>query len=344
MINAGLNIRAVDDQLKKIPVHYLFDKVRNPDANLKNQIRQLRVIESMDREKYRTQKCMLPYIVCGIFNPPYRKTENFAYTDYFMLDIDHISSKGISVEALRLQLQQDSRVVMSFLSPSRDGLKLLFRLKERCMDSGLYTIFYRAFASSFSKQYSLEQVVDAKTCDVTRACFFSEDENAYFNPQSDLVDMNSYIDTSNTYDLFDQKKKVEKEMKDLKESLPEEEKPTEPGDETMDRIKGILNPKAVKKIDKMPVFVPKILDDIMADLKRFIEQTGAVVASVKNINYGKQIMVKVGIKFGEVNFFYGKRGFTVVRTTKSGTDRELTECIGQMVETFLATYEYTQHG
>ena len=338
MISAGKNIRSVDDALMKVKVEYFYHSIRNPRPEIEARIKQLRIIESLDHTQYVAQKRLLPYVVCGMFNPPYRRIENFAYTEYFILDIDHVTEKGIEMKELRKKVEADSRVVLSFLSPSEDGLKLMFKLKERCCDSGLYSVFYKTFAISFSQQYQLEQVIDSKTSDVARACFVSMDEAAYYNPSADTVDLNAFIDLSSPFDMFEQKRKNERVEK-KKEEMMEDKLPSDPGEETMARIKAILNPNAVKREKaKQPVYVPDILNDIISDLKNYIEQTGAVVKSVINIQYGKQITVQIGLKMGEVNLFYGKRGFSVIRSTKSSTDSQLNEIVGQLIETFINTY------
>ena len=97
------------------------------------------------------------------------------------------------------------RVVLSFLSPSEDGLKVFFKLKERCYDSGLYSLFYKAFLLEFSKQYVLHQVIDTRTSDVTRACFVSVDPDAYYNPDAVQVDIRAFIDMDNPFGCSNKK-------------------------------------------------------------------------------------------------------------------------------------------
>lgn len=145
MISTGANITNRADSLRKVTVKYLHDSLRNPRPVISSAIRQLRVAREIDGKQYGLLKRRLPYIVCGMFNPPYRRTENFAYTEYFIMDIDHLSDKGLSVSELRRRIEKDERVVLSFLSPGEDGLKVFFKLKERCYDSGLYSVFYKAF-------------------------------------------------------------------------------------------------------------------------------------------------------------------------------------------------------
>ncbi len=89
----------------------------------------------------------------------------------------------------------------------------------------------------------------------------------------------------------------------------------------------------------MPVVVPEVLNEIIGDLKKYIEQTGAIVTEIKNIQYAKKIHLRIGLKEAEINLFYGKKGFTVVQSPKSGTDAKMNELAAEIVESFLATYQ-----
>ena len=110
-----------------------------------------------------------------------RRTENFAYTTYFVVDIDHVSEKGISMENMRRKIEADERVLISFLSPGEDGLKVMFKLKERCYDAGIFSLFYKKFLYDFSRQHHLDQLTG--TSDATRAAS-SVTIDIYYNPQA----------------------------------------------------------------------------------------------------------------------------------------------------------------
>lgn len=336
MIQAGRNIRSNEDALMKIKVEQLYHSLRSPKPEIEAKIRQLRIIRDLDKNQYSLQKRQLPYIVCGIFNPPFRRTDNFAYTEYFMLDIDHISDKEMDISTTRNLLQKDPRVALCFVSPGEDGLKLLFKLKERCYDAGMYSLFYKTFVQKFSIQYSLQQVIDGKTSDVARACFISVDPNVFYNPNAELVDMNAYLDTSDPNALFGLKHKLEKEEKETKmEAEPQNQ---DPDKETVARIKALLNPNGQKKKEERAIIIPEILEEIIGDLKKYIEQTGAVVSEIKNIQYGKKIHMNIGLKQAEINLFYGKRGFTVVPSPKCGTSEEMNLLMADLIHSFLDTY------
>lgn len=53
------------------------------------------------------------------------------------------------------------------------------------------------------------------------------------------------------------------------------------------------------------------------------------------IQYGRKIRIKTGRMFAEINIFYGKRGFTVVKTNKSGTNEALADLASKAIEQIL---------
>jgi hypothetical protein len=336
MISCGNNIRSTEENLQKVRVDYLYQCIRVPRTDVAEKIARLRIIKGLDAKMYATQKRELPFFVCGMFTPAFRRKENFAYTEYFVLDIDHVQEKGHDLGELKQRLVSDSRVVLCFISPGQDGLKLMFKLKSRCYDAGIYSIFYKLFASMFSKQYNLQQVIDDRTCDVSRACFMSIDPDVYYNPVAELVDWEQIVNEQNSMALFENVKQVEEEQHQLgKESEKDELVSNEPGAETMQRIKSLLNPARAKKEKIKEYFVPGILNDIIGDLKRYIEETGAIVTEIRDISYGKKIGVQVGLKFAEINLFYGKRGFNVVKSPKQGTSEELNAVVAELVTAFI---------
>lgn len=126
MMQAGNSITTPGDPLQKISVEQLYHSLKNPKPEIINKIRQLRIVRNIDLKQYTQLKKQLPYFVCGIFNPNIRRIENFAFCEYFVIDIDHITEKGFDIVSLREKLEADSRLLLSFVSPGEDGLKLLF--------------------------------------------------------------------------------------------------------------------------------------------------------------------------------------------------------------------------
>lgn len=334
MLYAGNQITGSADKLSKVSLDYLYHSLIKPKAEIETKIRNLRIIKEIDNKRYNQLKRELPYLVCGVFNPPFRRTENFAYIEYFFVDIDHITGKGLCMAKVREEIQRDARIVLSFVSPSEDGLKILFHLKERCYDHGLYSLFYKLFVKEFSESYHLEQVIDAQTSDVCRACFMSMDEKAYFNPQAEGVDITAYIDVNNPNDLFDRKKEMDNSSLNAPSQSEHAPENNDPDQEAIARIKSILQLKN-RAAQKAAAYVPEQLNDVIDEIKKYIEDTGIQVTEIINISYGKKIRMKMGLKLAEINLFYGKRGFSVVISPRCGTNEELNNLTAELIKNYL---------
>lgn len=338
MIYAGKQITGAADKLVKVPIEYVFHKLIRPDNDIQTKIRQLRIVRDIDKKTYGQLKKELPYLVCGTFNPPFRKIENFAYIEYFFIDIDHISQKGLDITSVRKALQDDSRTILLFSSPGEDGIKVLFHLREKCYDPGIYSLFYKTFIRQLSKDKGIEQVVDEKTSDVCRACFMSSDENAYYNPNADSIAIESYIDTSNPVSMYDLKKEIEHDYNNkIIINKTQDNNYNDPDKTSIEIIKNILKLHS-KRQNHPKIFVPEQLNEIIIDLRKYIEQTGIQVTNIININYGKKIQMKLGLKLSEINLFYGKRGFTVVKSPRTGTDFEMNDISAELINSFFNQY------
>lgn len=332
----GSNIQSPNDRLLPLYERDLYRALIKPKPQIERTIEQLRIIYSLDEKKYALLKRTLPYVVCGSFNPAFRLMDNFAYADSFILDFDHLSQKGLSIDVVRCEINSDARVVMCFSSPGEDGLKVLFHLKDRCYDKGLYSIFYKSFASKFAHEHHLEQVIDAKTSDVTRACFISIDSGAYYNPDAEAVDLSSYVDVSDPISVFDLKRSQDLERKSQAADIETKiNASADPEKDVMEQIKQRLNPRV--KVPSREVFVPAELNELIGGLREYIEGQGISIAMIENIQYGKKIHARLGCRQAEVNLFFGKRGFSVVISSKRGTDAELNELLKDVVSSYLVS-------
>ena len=106
----------------------------------------------------------------------------------------------------------------------------------------------------------------------------------------------------------------------------------------MEQIRQRLNPKQAKPLELQPVVVPAILNDLIDDIKSYIEETGLQVSEVINIQYGKKLRVSLGLKQAVVNLFYGKRGFSVVISPRRGTNSELNDLVAELLRSFIDTH------
>jgi len=334
MLQAGKLITQNNDPLVKIHSEYFYNAVKNPKPKIITAIRQLRVVKTIDEKKYRNLKKRLPYVTCGIFNPSYRKTENFGWTNHFIVDIDHISEKQLDVVNLKNLLKKDQRVELIFCSPGEDGLKLLFKLSEKCFDAGQYSLFYKIFIHTFSQQYHLEQIVDTKTSDITRACFISYDPDAYYNSSAQPVKLTDFINTDSPFEMSELKHFIDKEEKKNDTKSKDIEHNIDPDEEVMNTIKARLNPNS-RAIHKKQIYVPKEIDEIIDKVKDRMAQFEIDTTEIKNIHYGKKFKFKLKLKEAEINVFYGKHGYTVVMSPRRGTNTKLNEvCSGILNDLF----------
>lgn len=336
MLMTGQSITSAADPLSMTDVRNLWQQIQSPSDHFIAEIGRLRAVMRIDAKQYQARKRALPYCVAGIFNPAHRRSEHFAYIEHFIVDVDHLSEKGLDPMEVRSRLQADERLALCFLSPSGDGLKLLFHLTERCYDAGMYALFYRAFTHQFSQQYDLQQVVDTRTCDVTRACFLSFDPIAYFNPIATAVAMSDFLDPTDTASIFmtDQRTKQEVVQNTKKEETP---LPVDPDAEVLARIKAQLGQRKaqLQVTQQVPIFVPEVLNEMIADLSNAISEVGLTLDEVVDIQYGKKLKVSLGVRHGEVNVFCGKRGYSVVPTPKRGCSLELNEIVADLLKCYL---------
>ncbi|HOK75725.1 MAG TPA: CRISPR-associated primase-polymerase type B, partial [Bacteroidales bacterium] len=334
MLQTGKNIVLKDDPLTKITVEQLYHIIRKPGTEIEAKIRMLKTVRSIDKKKYDLLKRELPYFVCGIFNPPFRKTENFGWIDRFMLDIDNLTEKGLNVNSLKNRLSSDSRIEMIFISPGGDGLKIMFRLSEKCYEHGKFSVFYKVFARSFAESYGVVQVIDPRTSDVTRACFFSYDPEVYYNQSPEPVNMSSFVDFDNPFEVFELQKEVkelEKEFREREQEKKELDETAGPDEEILARIRQTLNPKARIRSRKM-IYVPDELHSTVERVKEKMASLSVSTDEVIDIHYGKKFRFSVGYRKAEVNLFYGKRGFSVVISPRAGTDNELNSLCGAILK------------
>lgn len=331
MLYAGKKITETDKPLSKITIEYLYNAIKNPKIDIQAQIRNLRIIKSIDTQKYRTLKKELPYFVCSCFSPLLRHSKNFAYTQYFILDIDHLESKGLTADEIKQNFAQEPNILMAFTSPSNDGIKILFKFKERCYDAGLFSAFYKTFAKQFSSKWNLDQVIDKQTHDVTRACFISFDPDIYYNPNAEMIDITQYINLNDPF-ILQKNKELDHEFAQQKNT--ESSNGQELGTDTILKIKEILHLKK-SKAEKQALYVPPQLDEIIGTLQKYLEGTGIKIDNITNISYGKKIQMSVGIRKAEVNLFYGKKGFSVVQSPRCGTQPELNQMTAELIDYYL---------
>lgn len=315
----GKHITAAADPLHRVELERVMRGIRQPKPTLRDRIEQLRTVASVDVARYRELKKGLPYVVCGIFHPAIRRREHFATIEGFLLDLDHLSEHAFDPARLSEKMSRLPQPMAGFLSPGGDGLKLLFRLSEPCRDESRYRSFYKLFATRFAREHSLEQVVDYQTCDVTRACFLSYDPNAFYRPDAEAVVMDHYLAEELSLPVREELREAERVIRQSETTAA----PTGPDADTLEQIRRKLNPGRRPK--KRPdVIQPERIREALAYFEEHLQTYALSLEQSEPINYGRKLrLAAAGGIWCELNLFYGKRGFTVVKTTKSGSNAEL---------------------
>lgn len=336
MLHFGTNITAPSDTLQPVSVEDFYNSLRSPKPRIRQLVDQLRIMQTLDKASYRIQKKLLPYIVCASFKPAIRRRENFLYIEHFIVDLDGITAhfdKGTLWE----KLISDPQLMLLFTSPGSDGLKLLFRMEQKCTDYGLFSAFYKFFVHSLALRYHLQNVIDTSTSDVTRACFISYDENAWYNAEAQPVNMNSYLNTNDPDTLWEAAKNAETALNKLQEGKEEPAEKNErpaPGSDVMSAIRQKLNPDFRKPPQKQ-YYIPPEVEDYTEKIKAELERCDLSLLESSPINYGRKLKIGAGTAWAEINLFYGKRGFTFVKTTKTGSNAELADLCVKLLEQHL---------
>lgn len=328
MVLIGKQITAAGDVLQPIEVEIVHRAILNKDGEVAKLQNRLQAIRMMDTNQYRKLKTALPYLVCGHFQPRIRRKENFVFTDRFIVDIDHLSEYEIDMQAIKNKLCADPRVELLFTSPGGDGLKVLFVLKEKITDTGYYAVFYKYFCLKLSEQYQLGASVDTRTNDVSRCCFVSHDATAYFNANAEKIDAGAYLpdESAPKLDFLNAEiREREKENALQKKELGIAPNASAPlTDDILNQIKMKVGMRVKKQIEKEYV-QPEELEKIIPEVLQQLAEVGAELQKMTPISYGRQLRITAGPHWAEVNLFYGKRGVSIVGTTKTGSNKQLCE-------------------
>lgn len=229
--------------------------------------------------------------------------------------------------ALKQTISKDARVMLAFISPSGNGLKILFQLSSPMYSLKEYSNFYQIFSRSFAKQYALEKFVDFSTNDATRICFLSYDENVFYNNKATKLEAAFYADTMFPFieDLEDLNNVGSTEA--TKQSKPAISK------QTYAEILKTLKPKTLKK--QKTYTVPQPLKELKEILPTNFSKHNINVISLDEINYGLKLKVGDVSLCTIINIYYGKKGFTVVKNQAQKPAEQLAEASVLIIENLI---------
>ena len=98
-----------------------------------------------------------------------------------VLDIDNLKDEE-EVERIKKEIEKIEYTKMVFVSPSGLGLKIIVETNNT--DVERHTEVYKELVNYYENQLNVG--FDSQTCDVSRLCFFSYDETAYYNCESKI--------------------------------------------------------------------------------------------------------------------------------------------------------------
>jgi|GEM_PF-6640063 hypothetical protein len=103
------------------------------------------------------------------------------YNNLAILDIDHVSDSDITLTDLKQRAVALPYTMVCFISPSRDGLKLVVKIDS---DPERHRTVVQSLMHPYENHLGIE--LDAKCLDLPRLCFLSTDLDCFHNPESTI--------------------------------------------------------------------------------------------------------------------------------------------------------------
>ena len=315
--------------LETITTDELLKKITSIEIDIA--IANIRKVKEINPESASFLKRKLPYFLGAKFIGDIRNSKNFEYISHFVIDIDHYGDTN-RVEDLKQKLSTDKRLYMAFISPSGDGLKLVYSLSDKITSLKQYSDFYKAFSHRLAQQFGLENYIDFKTSDATRICFLSYDANVYLNKNNEPINPKLFVSdfdifNNNTNEsIIDNRTQTDKTDSKLKPTISNKQ---------YKEILSTLNPKTPKR-EKQYV-VPEVLYAVSKTIVDEFAEKGLIIDNISDINYGRKFKVTDKNEFAIFNVFYGKKGFTVVKTPVRNSNTQLLEVAVALCEHIIYT-------
>lgn len=153
------------------------------EGKFKSEITEIRnsLKENNKNKSDRLKNSLSGFTVSAIFDEKRRKERVIKYYGVMVLDIDNLKDEE-EVERIKKEIEKIEYTKMVFVSPSGLGLKIIVETNNT--DVERHTEVYKELVNYYGNQLNVE--FDSQTCDVSRLCFFSYDETAYYNCESKI--------------------------------------------------------------------------------------------------------------------------------------------------------------
>ncbi|MCM1033995.1 MAG: hypothetical protein NC038_01735 [Paludibacter sp.] len=137
---------------------------------------------------YKAEQKRLPsFLFSGVLFDTRFKFDVYGYTSLLIVDID----KLVSVHSIKELLKSDEHVVATWLSPSGDGLKVLFYLEYDkqfpIADAWIYHehCAFPQVDNYLRQTYGID--IDPMGGDITRLCFVSDDPDVHLKKRISAI-------------------------------------------------------------------------------------------------------------------------------------------------------------
>lgn len=153
------------------------------EGKFKSEITEIRnsLKENNKNKSDRLKNSLSGFTVSAIFDEKRRKERVIKYYGVMVLDIDDLKDEE-EVERIKKEVEKIEYTKMVFVSPSGLGLKIIVETNNT--DVERHTEVYKELVNYYGNQLNVK--FDSQTCDVSRLCFFSYDETAYYNCESKI--------------------------------------------------------------------------------------------------------------------------------------------------------------
>jgi hypothetical protein len=353
--------------LKALEMAALLAQLRAGAEGLAAQVHMLRSLAKEDLPRYQERKRHLPFFIPARFRSGIRRADHLEAAHGWVLDLDHCRQSQAQFEALQLRLWQDPRVWLLYVSPSGEGLKLLFRFAEPLTHTKAFSDCYQAFARQFARQYDLHAYLDFKTHDVTRVSFLSHDPAARLRRDPLRLHPQRYlqIDPGPLAALPRDEPPPEEDsppppsaapispslfpellsplgpgpaeaippepeaVMPTPKATPDPPLPPAPSGEIWDQIRQTLRPE--QPLRRRRVTLPPEIEALSPAIIQAGEGLGLHLKDTLDLNYGRKFVFGYQLLWAEVNVYYGKHGFSVVRSPKGGSHPQLMELVYELI-------------
>ena len=159
----------------------IFNGIKN--GAFKTLIEKIRGVAN-EAEKNNLKSKLYGFTISGIFNKHRRIDDLQIYTGLIVLDIDYLKPEQVNDIAARAKEIEYS--ILVFISPSGLGVKIIVAIDSK---QEQHEAAYKQVVNYYTNQLGVD--FDRKTKDITRLCYMSYDENAYYEPTAKVFHVNS---------------------------------------------------------------------------------------------------------------------------------------------------------